>query len=427
MSIDNVNPRLQAVKEIESLLNGNDHEPINNGDAFYKSLLGISIRRLGEIQFHLQKYIKKPLKENQNIIKANLIIGATQILYMRVPQYAAVNASVELAKIHSPHHVKFVNAILRQLTRDFKVENIQNLDPLINIPKKIITRWKKYINNNDLQKIAKQLLVIPPALDIALSGQENIDVWCKNLKGDIIGKNNIRLKDNYGKIDNLFGYDQGAWWIQDIAAQLPSKILLSSVKPNAYVIDMCAAPGGKTAQLLTNGLDVVSIESNLNRAQLLKKNLKRLNLKTELIIQDANKYKPQKLADAVLIDAPCSSTGTVRKNPDILWRLSAKKNGFLNTLIPLQKSLLHSAAMMIKPKGVLIYSVCSLEKEEGEDQIIDFISKHSNFKISPINKSEIDITHESVTEEGFIRTFPYFSEELGGMDGFFIARLEKTH
>ena len=427
MSIDNVNSRLLAVKEIESLLNGDSHKPLNNGDRFYKSMLGISIRRLGEIQFHLQKYIKKPLKENQNIIKANLIIGASQILYMRVAKYAAVNASVELAKVHSPHHVKFTNAILRQLARDFASNNIEDLDPLINIPNEIINRWKKYINNDDLKKIAKQHLIMPPALDIAVSGQENVDIWCKNLEGDVFGSSNIRIKDNYGKIDNLFGYDKGAWWIQDIAAQLPSKVLLSSVKKNACVIDMCAAPGGKTAQLLTNGLDVVSIESNIKRASLLTTNLNRLNLRTKLIIQDASTYKTDNLADAVLIDAPCSSTGTVRKNPDILWRLSAQKSGFLKTLIPLQKSLLKAATIMLKPRGIIIYSVCSLEKEEGENQIIDFIKNHSNFKISPINKNEIDITHEAITKEGFIRTFPYFSEELGGMDGFFIARLEKTN
>ena len=427
MPIDNINPRLLAVKEIESLLNGDSHKPLNNGDRFYKSMLGISIRRLGEIQFHLQKYIKKPLKENQNIIKANLIIGASQILYMRVAKYAAVNASVELAKVHSPHHVKFTNAVLRQLARDFASNNIKNLDPLINIPNEIINRWKKYISNDDLKKIAKQHLIMPPALDIAVSGQENVDVWCKKLEGGVFGNNNIRIKDNYGKIDNLFGYDKGVWWIQDIAAQLPSKILLSSVKKNAQVIDMCAAPGGKTAQLLTNGLDVVSIESNIKRASLLTANLNRLNLRTKLIIQDASYYKVEKFVDAVLIDAPCSSTGTVRKNPDILWRLSAKKNDFLKALIPLQKSLLKAAAIMLKPKGVIIYSVCSLEKEEGEDQIVDFIKNHSNFKISPINKNEIDITHEAITKEGFIRTFPYFSEELGGMDGFFIARLEKTN
>jgi len=427
MSIDNVNSRLLALKEIEGLLNGDGHNSINNGDSFYKSILGISIRRLGEINFHLQKYIKKPLKQNQNIIKANLIIGTSQILYMRVPKYAAVNASVELAKVHSPHHVKFINAILRQIVRDYESEKIQDLDPLINIPNEIISRWKEHINNINLRKIAKQHLIIPPALDIALSGKENVDIWCKNLKGEIFGKNNIRLKNDYGKIDDLTGYDQGAWWIQDIAAQLPSKILLSSVKKNACVIDMCAAPGGKTAQLLTNDLDVTSIESNKKRANLLKNNLKRLNLTTKLILEDASKFKTEKLADAVLIDAPCSSTGTVRKNPDILWRLSVKKNSFLNTLIPLQSSLLKAATIMVKPKGIIIYSVCSLEKEEGENQIIDFIKKHSNFEISPISKNEIDITHEAITKEGFIRTFPYFSEELGGMDGFFIARLEKTH
>jgi len=430
MPIDNKNPRIQAIIEIANILNGNNYKPSDNGDTFYKSILGITVRRLGEIQFHLEKYIEKPLKQKQNIIKANLIIGTSQILYMRVPIYAAVNASVEIAKIQSPHHVKFINAILRQIARDFESNKIKNLDSLINVPIEIINRWKQNIFQKNLKKITKQHLIIPPALDIALSRHEKIELWCDRLKGTMFGKNNIRLTNNYGKIDNLFGYHQGVWWIQDLAAQLPVKILLTSVKNNANVIDMCAAPGGKTAQLLTNDLNVISIESNLKRAKLLKENLKRLNLKTKLILQDANKYKVENLVDAVLLDAPCTSTGTVRKNPDVLWRLTAKKNNFsriLNTLIVTQKNLLNSASMMLKPGGKLIYSVCSLEKEEGENQIIDFIKNNSNFIISPIDKNEIDITEEAITKKGFIRTFPYFSKELGGMDGFFIARLEKTN
>lgn len=430
MSNNNLNPRIQAVKEITAILKGDNYKPLVYEDPFYRSLAGGAIRRLGEINFYLKKYIKKPLKTEQSHIKANLIIGATQIIYMRVPAYAAVNDSVEIAKKSSPHHVKFINAILRQLSRDFENNKLNKSNILMNIPIEIIDKWKNIFSEEQLIKIVNQHLVIPPALDISISPKEDINEWKINLKGKILGSNNIRLINSYGKINKIHGYDKGKWWIQDIAAQLPVKILLSKIKKNTNVIDLCAAPGGKTAQLLTNNLKVTSLESNNKRTKILKENLNRLNLKTKLIIKDASQYKPEKLADAVLLDAPCTSSGTLRKNPDILWRLSYKKGNYfshMRSVIDIQRGLLDSASKMLKSGGILIYSVCSLEKEEGENQIVDFIKKNSKFIIDPIKESEIDITKKAITKEGFIKTLPFFNSEEGGMDGFFIARLTKIN
>ena len=430
MSNNNLNPRIQAVKEITAILKGDNYKPLVYEDPFYRSLAGGAIRRLGEINFYLKKYIKKPLKTEQSHIKANLIIGATQIIYMRVPAYAAVNDSVEIAKKSSPHHVKFINAILRQLSRDFENNKLNKSNILMNIPIEIIDKWKNIFSEEQLIKIVNQHLVIPPALDISISPKEDINEWKINLKGKILGSNNIRLINSYGKINKIHGYDKGKWWIQDIAAQLPVKILLSKIKKNTNVIDLCAAPGGKTAQLLTNNLKVTSLESNNKRTKILKENLNRLNLTTKLIVKDAAQYKPEKLADAVLLDAPCTSSGTLRKNPDILWRLSYKKGNYfshMRSVIDIQRGLLDSASKMLKSGGILIYSVCSLEKEEGENQIVDFIKKNSKFIIDPIKESEIDITKKAITKEGFIKTLPFFNSEEGGMDGFFIARLMKRN
>tara|TARA_B100001559_G_C16495516_1_gene620551 strand:+ start:61 stop:1353 length:1293 start_codon:yes stop_codon:yes gene_type:complete len=430
MSNNNLNPRIQAVKEITAILKGDNYKPLVYEDPFYRSLAGGAIRRLGEINFYLKKYIKKPLKTEQSHIKANLIIGATQIIYMRVPAYAAVNDSVEIAKKSSPHHVKFINAILRQLSRDFENNKLNKSNILMNIPIEIIDKWKNIFSEEQLIKIVNQHLVIPPALDISISPKEDINEWKINLKGKILGSNNIRLINSYGKINKIHGYDKGKWWIQDIAAQLPVKILLSKIKKNTNVIDLCAAPGGKTAQLLTNNLKVTSLESNNKRTKILKENLNRLNLTTKLIVKDAAQYKPEKLADAVLLDAPCTSSGTLRKNPDILWRLSYKKGNYfshMRSVIDIQRGLLDSASKMLKSGGILIYSVCSLEKEEGENQIVDFIKKNSKFIIDPIKESEIDITKKAITKEGFIKTLPFFNSEEGGMDGFFIARIIKIN
>ena len=430
MSNNNLNPRIQAVKEITAILKGDNYKPLVYEDPFYRSLAGGAIRRLGEINFYLKKYIKKPLKTEQSHIRANLIIGATQIIYMRVPAYAAVNDSVEIAKKSSPHHVKFINAILRQLSRDFENNKLNKSNILMNIPIEIIDKWKNIFSEEQLIKIVNQHLVIPPALDISISPKEDINEWKINLKGKILGSNNIRLINSYGKINKIHGYDKGKWWIQDIAAQLPVKILLSKIKKNTNVIDLCAAPGGKTAQLLTNNLKVTSLESNNKRTKILKENLNRLNLTTKLIVKDAAQYKPEKLADAVLLDAPCTSSGTLRKNPDILWRLSYKKGNYfshMRSVIDIQRGLLDSASKMLKSGGILIYSVCSLEKEEGENQIVDFIKKNSKFIIDPIKESEIDITKKAITKEGFIKTLPFFNSEEGGMDGFFIARIIKIN
>jgi 16S rRNA (cytosine967-C5)-methyltransferase len=430
MSNNNLNPRIQAIKEITGILKGDNYKPPFYEDPFYRSLAGEAIRRLGEINFYLKKYIKKPLKTEQSHVKANLIIGAAQIIYMRVPAYAAVNDSVEIAKKNSPHHVKFINAILRQLSRDFENNKLNKSNVLMNIPIEIMNKWKNIFSEEQLIKIANQHLVIPPALDISICPKENINKWKINLKGKILGSNNIRLINSYGKINKIHGYDQGKWWIQDIAAQLPVKILLSKIKHNTNVIDLCAAPGGKTAQLLTNNLKVTSLESNNKRTKILKENLNRLNLKTKLIVKDATQYKPEKLADALLLDAPCTSSGTLRKNPDILWRLSYKKGNYfshMRSVIEIQRGLLDSASKMLKPGGFLIYSVCSMEKEEGENQIVDFIKKNSKFIIDPIKESEIDITKKAITKDGFIKTLPFFSSEEGGMDGFFIARLIKIN
>lgn len=424
------NPRIQAINEIANILNGNNNKPSCNEDSFYRFLISETMRRFGEIDFYLKQYIKKPLKAEHNNIKANLIIGAVQILYMRVPSYAAVNNSVDIAKKNTPHHVKFINAILRQLSRDFENNKLDKLSPLKNIPSEIKKKWKNTINEEQMEKIARQLLIIPPALDISISPKEDINKWKKALNGEAFGNNNIRLLCDYGKIEKLPGYNEGKWWIQDIAAQLPVKILLRKINKNADIIDMCAAPGGKTAQLLSNNLKVTSIESNNIRANILKQNLIRLNFNTKLILQDANQYKPTKLVDAILLDAPCSSTGTLRKNPDILWRLKYMKNNYnshISSLIKIQERLLNSASKMLKTGGIIVYSVCSLDNEEGYNQIVDFIKKNNRFEIDPINKIEIDITKEAITKEGFVRTLPYYNSEVGGMDGFFIARLIKIN
>ena len=429
MNKNYLKPRIEAINEIYTVLQGMPYKNIEYNNKLIKSLISISLRRLGEISFYIKNYIKKPLKKEHDKTKSILIIGITQILYMKSPNYASVDTSVEITKKLYPKHTNLVNGVLRNIIRDINSNKFIKAKPKNYIPNKIKNRWRKHMRIADIEKIILQNLEMPPSLDISINIKENLLEWQKNLNGEIFGDNNIRILKPKGNIENLYGYSEGKWWIQDYAAQLPAKILISSLRQNADIIDMCAAPGGKTAQLINSGANVISIEKDFNRAKILKKNLKRLRLKNKVIIKDAINFKADKKVDGILLDAPCSATGTFRKNPDIPWRIENDKNFInkINNLCSTQKKLLEAAKNFLKKGGTLVYAVCSLEIEEGENAIYEFIKNNKNFSIKPIRNNEINIHKDAITKEGFIRTYPYHYKLKGGIDGFFIARLIKNN
>ena len=425
-----ISKRFQATIDLSNILKDTGNINLNRDSAFHKSLLGIALRRLGEIELYLKQYIKKPIKKNKSIVRANIIIGATQILFMKTPSYAAVNDAVKIAKILAPNYANFTNAILRKLNKDKDNKNIMDMDPIFNIPILLKKRWGQFLNKEQLKNIALQHLIIPPALDIAFKETRDIEKYETLLNGIKLGTKNIRILKPKGNISNFSGYKEGKWWIQDIAAQVPCKVLINSLPKNPKVIDMCAAPGGKTSQLISYGAEVTALEKSSERIKILSNNLKRLNLKAKIINIDANYWTPNELVDAVLIDAPCSATGAIRKNPDIAWRFNSSEktlNTKLKVLNKIQAKLLLSASKMIDTKGILIYSVCSLEPEEGKNIIEKFLNNNQKFKIIPIKPTEIDIPTQVITKEGFVQTFPFLWSEKGGMDGFFIARLMKSY
>jgi 16S rRNA (cytosine967-C5)-methyltransferase len=228
-----------------------------------------------------------------------------------------------------------------------------------------------------------------------------------------------------GRIESLPGFDEGAWWVQDVGASLPARLLGDIA--GKRVADLCAAPGGKTAQLVLAGASVVAVDSSKTRLSLLAENLARLGLEAELVLADAANWQPGELFDAVLLDAPCSSTGTIRRHPDIPYVKSPKD---IEALAQLQARLLDNAASLLKPGGRLVYSTCSLEPEEGEAQIAAFLVRNDALSLEPIAPGELFGQTGWIEPSGFLRTFPYElkldSPEWSGMDGFFATRLVRS-
>ncbi|NQV48836.1 MAG: RsmB/NOP family class I SAM-dependent RNA methyltransferase, partial [Rhodospirillaceae bacterium] len=241
--------------------------------------------------------------------------------------------------------------------------------------------------------------------------------WAGLLNAEILATGSLRLTAG-GSVTAMPGFDEGAWWVQDTAATLPA-LLLGDVK-GKHVIDLCAAPGGKTAQLLTRGARVTAVERSAKRLERLEQNMTRLGLSAETVCADANLWRPDELADAVLLDAPCSATGTIRRHPDISH---LKKQIDVDSLSAAQHHLLEGALEMVKPGGKLVFCTCSLQPEEGPELIEKILAEQSSLRLDPITADDVGGLSELVTGAGVLRTLPNHLSEHGGMDGFFAARL----
>ena len=269
-------------------------------------------------------------------------------------------------------------------------------------------------------EIARANLIEAP-LDISIKNEADRNHWGSAFQASEIGCGTLR-RPSGGRVSELEGFQDGQWWVQDASAALPAR-LFGDLK-GRRVIDLCAAPGGKTMQLAAQGAHVVALDRSASRLSRLKDNLERMDLKdhVEVIVADAASWKPQNQADFILLDAPCSATGTVRRHPDVL---PLKSERDIERLVQVQRSILENAFDMLAPGGVLIYCTCSLQKAEGEHQIQHFLSTHNNASKIAISPQEIGRMEEPVTEDGDLRILPYHCAAHGGMDGFFVSRITK--
>ncbi len=410
----------------------NDWQKLTSRDrAFARSLLMTTLRHKGEIDWVLGKFLKKPPQAKTRVNEI-LSIGVAQLLFMEVSDHAAIDTSVRLAKRSdkSRHLAKLVNAILRQVTRAKPDELTPSEGALINIPKLWRTRWAKHYGEQVASKIAKACLE-PPALDIIVK-QDALD-WASKLNGRVFGAHESQdgyglRKDHRGIVTELDGFAEGQWWVQDFSAHLPCTLFESApgfgTLEAKSVADLCAAPGGKTAALLNKGAHVTSVDISEKRLSRLTENLERLNFNASVIQSDVLTFSPDEKYDAILLDAPCSATGTIRRHPDILY---SKSESLIYELRKLQRQMLEKTCSLLKPGGLLIYCTCSLEPEEGEEQIENLLEKDDNLERLPILAKEIAGHADWLTKSGDVRLLPFFSpfedNEWAGMDGFFISRL----
>ncbi len=383
-----------------------------------RAIASTTLRRHGEIWALLDRLIEKRPPRSRDFFHI-LEVAVAQILFMEVADHAAVSIAIDrISADPKARHLKgLANAVLRRIARERDALIAYIDSPRLDTPEWLWERWCATWGEATARAIAEAHLV-EPALDISV--KDDPAGWAGKLGGAVTATGSVRLPDP-GPVEALAGYAEGAWWVQDMAAALPAR-LLGDVT-GMRVADLCAAPGGKTAALCHAGATVTAVDISANRLKRLAANLDRLNLVAETVAADILDWTPPQAFDAVLLDAPCSSTGTIRRHPDIAW---LKQPADIVTLAGLQTRMIGRAAAMLKPGGTLVYCTCSLEPEEGEDQVAAALGE--GLTLLPVNADEIGGLRETVTPAGCVRTLPCHGAGSGvapGMDGFFMARFRK--
>ncbi len=392
--------------------------------AFLRRLLATSLRRLGQIDALIEHCLERPLKPKLAGVRDILRLGAAQLVFLETPAHAAVSTSVALTEgPRLSSHKGLINAVLRRLAREGAALSAAQDAARLNTPDWLWRSWSTAYGEAATRAIAEVHLLDPP-LDISLKAGPDAPAdaagWAARLGAARLPTGSLRLPSGTGEIGALAGFDEGVWWVQDAAAALPARLL--GPVAGKRVIDLCAAPGGKAAQLAAAGARVTALEQAPARMRRLGENLRRLGLAAELVTADAAAWRPQEPAEAVLLDAPCSATGTIRRHPDIPW---LKQEGDLEGLTRLQDRLLAAAAEMVAPGGLLVYATCSLQPEEGPARIAALLAGGAPFERIPVRPEELDGLTDLVTPEGDLRTLPCHLGELGGLDGFYACRLRR--
>jgi 16S rRNA (cytosine967-C5)-methyltransferase len=393
--------------------------------ALMRRLVATILRRLGTLGHVLSRLLDRGIPTDAPRAQSALLIGAAQILWMDVPDHAAVDLSVRLVQSdrRASKYAGLVNAVLRRCAREGQplIDEVksQNLD----IPPWMLARWISAYGEDTARQMA---LAIghEPSLDITV--KSDAEQWANRLHGEILPTGTVRTLLQ-GSVTMLPGFTDGQWWVQDAAAALPAR-LFGDVDGKT-IVDLCAAPGGKTAQLAQAGARVTAVDRSPARMARLRDNLARLSLQADEVVTDAAEWPGAGNGgyDGVLVDAPCTSTGTIRRHPDVAW---LRQEADIAALAALQKRLLQRAVTLLKPGGTLVYCTCSLEPEEGEQAIAALLAAEPGVRRLPVEAGEVAGLGEIVNADGDLRTLPchlpHADPRLGGLDGFYAARLVKS-
>ncbi|WP_144861296.1 RsmB/NOP family class I SAM-dependent RNA methyltransferase [Mesorhizobium sp. J18] len=390
--------------------------------ALVRAILVTALRYRMTIEKLIARRLDRPLPPNAHALAHVLHVGAAQILFLDIPDSAAVDLAVTHAK-SDPRTSRFanlVNAVLRGIARTKERQLASMLANTRDAPGWFVERLQAaYGAKADAILAAHR---VEPPVDFTVKSEPQ--QWAERLGGIVLPTGSVRVGRLAAPVRELPGFTEGAWWVQDTAASFPAR-LLGPVK-GLRVADLCAAPGGKTAQLAYAGAEVTAIDISGSRLKRLSENLSRLGLSAEIVEADLRKYEPPALFDAVLLDAPCSSTGTVRRHPDVPW---TKSPADIEKLAALQRSLLDRAMTFVRPGGLVVFSNCSLDPSEGEELIADFLAEKDSTTLDPIVADEMPGLAEFVTPLGTLRTtpagLPAADPRMAGLDGFFAARLRR--
>lgn len=390
--------------------------------AFVRMIVSTSVRRLGQVDDLIRRALSRPDQVISPPVLENILrLGVAQLVFMNVADHAAVNTSVQLVEAEGHARLKgFVNAVLRKIAHNWQDWTARQDVPRLNTPDWLLKLWIQDYGLKTAIDIAMANLEEAP-LDVTVKKGELVPEWSDALQGQILPTGSLRLH-NAKMIPDLPGFGDGMWWVQDAAAAIPAR-LFGNLQ-GKVVYDLCAAPGGKTAQLASLGAQVVAVDRSAKRLQRLQENMRRLRLSDRVSteVADAAVWKPRQKADYILLDAPCTATGTIRRHPDVAWLKTASD---VRSLSELQERILNNALDMLNPGGVLIYCTCSLQKDEGERQIEAVLQQRADIDRQLINAGEIGGVYDLINPAGDLRILPQHMADVGGMDGFFVSRLVK--
>jgi 16S rRNA (cytosine967-C5)-methyltransferase len=367
------------------------------------AITGETMRRLPDFDALIDSATRQRLPDDS---KARMVLrlALAQKIGLGTPDHALVSTALPLVD-GGPR--RLVHGVLGTLLR-------KGLPPLDapQLPDAVEERWRKAWGDGAVEAARSQIARRPP-LDLTFADDSEAQAY----EGLSLAPRHVRLESS--SVPDLAGFSQGRWWVQDLSASLPARLIPADA---TEVLDLAAAPGGKTMQLAAAGHKVTALDSSKNRLARLKENLERTHLKADLVTADALTWKPARQFDAILLDAPCSATGTFRRHPEVLYRA---RPPIIEASADQQRQLLDRAAEWVKPGGALVYSVCSLEQAEGEDIVTAFLERHSGFRVDPPKPGELP-DFATPSSEGWVRLLPGVLAEQGGLDGFFMARLVRN-